>query len=66
MVVRAKLQIITQNSKTNGHKSQTSFYSTKKLAAGALFHAQLRPVSYFVVGPLSGLLHILSQIGHST
>ncbi len=48
MVVRAKLQIITQNAKTKRHKSNTTFHTIEKLAAGALFHAHLRPNSLFL------------------
>ena len=60
MVVRAKLQIITQIAKTNGHKSQASFHSSKKLAAGASFHAQLRPVLLFnlAIQAVSSLLFV--------
>ena len=60
MVLRAKLQIITQNAKTKGHKYQASFHSTQKLAAGALSHAQLRPVLLFklAVQAVSSLLFV--------
>ena len=64
MVVRAKLQIITQSAKTNCHKSQTSSHSTKKLAAGALSHAQLRPVLLFKLA-VQAVSYVLFFYGHN-
>lgn len=37
MVVRAKLQIITQNAKTNGNKSQAEWNSSKNRPQGHRF-----------------------------